>query len=176
MTRALPTVALLLLACGPVPEGRPQPDGGPAPDAGGTPDAGEAPDGGQPLDTSEAGLVAFFKTSAYRSWRAEAAPHPSSGPHSGKVRTFVNDALYDSLKAGAGRHPRGSVVVKELLDGTGTTLTGIAIDVKDQDGTWVFLEGFAPSFTGYYYRGTQNLCGNCHQAGADFVLTPKSAL
>ncbi|MBX7097462.1 MAG: hypothetical protein K1X89_07110 [Myxococcaceae bacterium] len=173
MARALQLTVVLLTACGVATEPGPGDSG--LRDAGGA-DAGERLDAGAPLDTSEAGLVAFFKTQGYRAWRAEAAPHPSAGPHSGQVRTFVNDALSASLQAGASSHPRGSVAVKELLDAAGTTLTGVAIDVKGEDGTWVFLEGFAPSFTGYYYRGTQNLCGNCHRAGQDFVLTSKGAL
>jgi hypothetical protein len=91
----------------------------------------------------------------------------------------VNDVLYASLKAGTQPHPPGSIVVKELYGSSTTTLTGHALDVKDEaTGEWVFYEGFVPSYGNpYYYRGISNFCAGCH-AGAnnDYVLTPASAL
>lgn len=148
------------------------PDGGT--DAG-RPDAGSS-DAGAAFDTSLAGLQAFFQSKAYQAWPSEPAPHPSTGPHGGNVRTWVNPTLEASLDSNATSHPIGSVTVKELYGSGTTTVTGVAIDVKDTDGGWVFFEGFAPSFTGYYYRGTNNLCGNCHSAGRDYVLTTAAAI
>jgi hypothetical protein len=154
MLRRSPLVVLLLLAaCGPdtSPQGR---------------------------GTSAAELLAFVQSGEYKSWRAEPAVHASSGPHGGNVRSYVNDVLYASLKAGNTVHPNGSVVVKELYGSTTTTITGHAVDVKeDPSGEWIFYEGFAPSYSNpYYFRGTSNLCGGCHgRGGTDYVLTPASA-
>ena len=134
--------------------------------------------GGDRLDTSAAGLTAFVKSGAYKSWKAEPAVHDSAGPHGGKVRSYVNGVFYASLKAGNTEHPRGSIVVKELYGSSTTTVTGHAVDVKDEaTGEWVFYEGFAPSYGNpYYYRGTSNFCANCHQrANNDYMLTPATA-
>jgi Cytochrome P460 len=141
-------------------------------------DGGMTPGGGERLDTSAAGLTAFVKSGAYKSWKAEPAVHDSAGPHGGKVRSYVNDVFYASLKAGNTEHPRGSIVVKELYGSSTTTVTGHAVDIKDEaTGEWVFYEGFAPSYgTPYYYRGTSNFCANCHQrANNDYMLTPAAA-
>jgi hypothetical protein len=93
------------------------------------------------------------------------------------VRTWVNDALYQSMKAGGtAPHPTGSAALKELFD-SADNLTGYAIDVKEPDGGWVFYERFAPTFTsGYYFHGTGNLCSGCHSSGRDMVMLPASAL
>ena len=173
---------MLLTACG--SEG--PPDGEPPGEDGGT-----KPDGGQPMadggtpppdagafDTSAAGLTEFVKSGAYKSWKAEPEVHNSAGPHGGKVRTYVNDVFYVSLKAGNMVHPRGSITVKELYGSSTTTVSGHAVDVKDEaTGEWVFYEGFGPSYSSpYYYRGTTNFCANCHKgAGNDYMLTPASA-
>lgn len=128
------------------------------------------------LDTSAAGLTAFVRSGEYKSWRAEPQVHASTGPH-GNVRSYVNEVLYGSLKAGNAVHPRGSVVVKELY-GPSAELSGHAVDVKEEgSGQWVFFEGFVPNYSRpYYYRGTSNLCADCHaNGGVDYVLTPASA-
>ncbi len=136
-------------------------------------------DGGvQNPNTTADALTAFVKGGSYKTWKAEPAIHPSTGPHGGNVRTYVNDVLYASLKAGNTGHPKGSIVVKELYGSGTSSLTGHAIDVKDdQSGEWVFYEGFAPGYSSpYYYRGTSNFCANCHAPGLDYVLTKASAL
>lgn len=142
-------------------------------DAGaGAPDAGG---GAEALPTTREAIVAFAQRRAYTDWPAEPAAHLSTGPHGGRVRTWVNPVLAASLKAGSTNHPPGSIAVKELY-GSGTSITGWAVDVKDLDGTWIFFEGFTPALNQYFFRGTANLCGNCHRAGLDQVLTPPSAL
>jgi hypothetical protein len=173
----LSTAAFLLLAaCGGT---SPDLDGGTlAPDAG--PDAGASDggssdagvvDAGSGLDHSSAGLTAFVRAGSYKAWRAEAAVHPSTGPHGGNVRTYVNDLLYASLKAGNTTHPAGSATVKELYGSGTTAITGYAIDAKDGQGKWFFLETFAPAFTNpYYFQGTSNFCASCHAAGPDYYL------
>lgn len=123
--------------------------------------------------TSQAELQALAESGGYLGWKAEASAHASAGPH-GQVRTFVNDALYASMKAGNGTHPTGSVAVKELY--SGGAVNGWAVDVKRGDGQWVFYEGFKPALNQYYFTGGGNLCASCHQGGVDFVLLPASAL
>jgi hypothetical protein len=145
-------------------------------DAGSVPDGGVAADAGM-LDHSAAGLTAFAKSGAYKSWKAEAAVHASTGPHGGNVRTYVNDVLHASLKAGKTTHPPGSVTVKELYGSGTTTITGYAVDAKDSNGTWYFLEAFAPTFSNpYYFVGTSNFCASCHSSGPDYYASPISAL
>lgn len=150
-----------VIGCGGMATG---PDGGtPSPDAG--------------LDHSAAGLTAFVRSGGHAGWRAENAVHPSTGPHGGNVRSFVNELLYASLKAGNTTHPPGSAVVKELYGSGTTAVTGYAMDVKDSQGTWFFFEAFAPSYSNpYYYSGTTNFCASCHAAGPDFYLGLKANL
>ncbi len=130
-------------------------------------------DGGAPLDLSRASLAAFAKGESWKSWPAEAAPHDSAGPH-GKVRTWLNPELLASLKAGSDTHPNASIAVKELYDAAGAR-KGFAINVKSDEGKWVFYEGFEPSLDEYYFVGPGNLCANCHSVGKDFLLTEASA-
>lgn len=133
-----------------------------------------APDSGTAATpATRAGLLSIAQSGAYLSWKAEAAPHQTAGPHGGQVRTFVNDVLYASLKAGNSTHPRGAIAVKELF--SNGARTGWAIDAKDDDGVWTYFEGFEPQLNQYFFRGSGNLCSNCHAGGVDFVLTQASA-
>lgn len=128
-------------------------------------------DGGIPANRDD--VVAFLRSGQYLGWKSEPAAHRSTGPHGGLVRTFVNGALFDSLSAGSASHPPGSITVKELFDGT--TRTGWALDAKLDDGSWLWFEGFEPALNQYFFRGSGNLCANCHAGGSDTVLTPASA-
>ncbi len=118
-------------------------------------------------------MTNLARTGAHRSWAGEEAPHRSAGPHA-TVRTFANEPLITSLRAGADTHPIGSITIKELFDGE--KLTGYAIDWKGDDGEWRFFEGFEPALNDYFYTGTDNGCAGCHRPGKDFFLTPVSAL
>ena len=141
--------------------------------------AGPGTDGGSASTSTTAdALTAFVKAGSYKTWKAEPAIHASTGPHGGNVRTYVNDVLFASLKAGNTSHPKGSIVVKELYGSGMSSLTGHAVDIKDeQTGEWVFYEGFAPGYSSpYYFRGTVNFCASCHAPGLDYVLTKPSAL
>jgi hypothetical protein len=160
-----------IAGCGGVPSGS---DAGPPLDAGAELDAGAQAhvDGGIPASLAD--LQALVRSGQYLTWPAEAAAHPSAGPHGGLVRTFVNPLLRDSLKASAAQHPIGSIVVKELSNAG--AITGYAVDAKRSDGQWLFLEGFLPGLNQYFFVGTGNLCGTCHRAGVDFVLTPAAAI
>jgi hypothetical protein len=126
------------------------------------------------LDTSEAGIIAFVKDRRYQGWLAEPSVHDSSGPH-GQVRVFFNDAAVQSLRAGNDTHPVGTVLVKELYSSDGRSLIGHALDVKVEAGpgkdTWLFFEGFVPSYRNNFYGQGHETCHGCHEAGKDYVTT-----
>lgn len=163
MRSLLAVMCGLITACGPAPAVLP--DGG----TGSIP----MPDGGVMMPASREAVVAMLQSGEYLSWRAEPQPHRSAGPHGGSVRTFLNPPLFASLSAANATHPPGSIAVKELF--TGTTRTGWAVDAKTSDGEWIFYEGFEPQLNQYFFRGTGNLCSNCHASGTDFLLTPISS-
>jgi hypothetical protein len=162
--------SVVFLGCADDPEPEPA---DPAPSPGAGPGATTAD--GVPLDA--AALHEYLRGGAYRSWIGESAPHPSTGPHGGKVRTYLSPGLWDSLQAGRA-HPVDATAIKELY-GSGNSVTGWAVGIKlagDSDGgkAWYWYEvfstqaGASPAFAG---RGLA-LCSNCHRAGRDYVLTP----
>lgn len=119
-------------------------------------------------------LLAWLESEAYLGWTAESGIHPSSGPHGGQVRTFVNDLLLGSLAGGDLAHPQGAAAVKELW-GDGNTRIGWAVEVKvaaeSQSGDgWYWYEKIDQTV----YGGDVGvaLCTNCHGGGVDYVLTP----
>lgn len=124
-------------------------------------------------------LFTFLQSKGYAGFAAESAPHPSTGPHGGPVRTFINEPLRLSLEAGSAEHPKGAACVKELYDTAGTTLRGWAVFVKTEDASaggqgFYWYEHFSttsgenPAFAG---QGLA-LCANCHVGGKDYFLTP----
>ena len=124
-------------------------------------------------DTSIEGITAFLQNGTYKGWAAEPVVHDSSGPH-GKVRSFFNSILADSLKAKSSTHPVGSIAVKELYSSDGTTLKGYALEAKLEEGQggngWLWYEGFSPKFNEYYGQGLST-CTGCHAGGSDFVTS-----
>jgi hypothetical protein len=127
-----------------------------------------------PPPTNADDLVAWLQAGEYRSWTAESVVHDSAGPHFGDVRTYVDDALLQSLGSGTPTHPVGAAAVKELYGNTGA-VQGWSVIVKVADGaggdTWYFLE---------YYEGTtygdgvgDGVCTGCHGSGSvDFFKSP----
>lgn len=120
-----------------------------------------------------ADLRPWLESGAYLDWTAESAPHDSTGPHFGVVRTFVNEPMFDSLSVGSDPHPIDAAAVKELYGG-GSEVAGWSVMVKVADGsggdTWYWLE---------YYQGStyadgvgDSLCTGCHGDGTDHVLSP----
>ncbi|MFN8643751.1 MAG: hypothetical protein U0802_19610 [Candidatus Binatia bacterium] len=105
---------------------------------------------------------------------ATSAPHPSAGPHGGRVRTFLNPALFASLDAGNGQHPAGAATVKELYL-SGENVRGWAVAVKlradsDQGRGWYWFEDFG---SGSPFEGVGlAACTGCHSAGRDFIRIP----
>lgn len=136
-------------------------------------DAGEGP----PAPSTESELSAWLRTGTYRCWARESAKHPSTGPHGGDVRTYLNASLDGSLAAGAAEHPQGAVAVKELF-GNGETLTGWAVMVKNRTASdagkgwyWYEVFGTAPGSPSIEGQG-RSLCTNCHGDGQDYVKVP----
>lgn len=128
--------------------------------------------------TDQNAIFDWLKAGSYTGWKAESGPHDSTGPHGGKVRTFVNAALFDSLEAGNTVHPKGAVAVKELY-GSGSAITGWAVEYKTDDDSaggqgWYWYEIYSatdPSSPVAAGNG-KSLCFNCHAGGTDYVLSP----
>lgn len=120
--------------------------------------------------TDAAALRAWLDAGTYRGWVAESAPHRSTGPHGGTVRTYLNDIVLESLQAGNAAHPAGSALVKELYFG-GANVQLWAVSVKVQDDSdggrgWYWWEGEGLSGVGL------RTCTGCHGGGRDYVWTP----
>ena len=140
-------------------------------DAGPTPFPPAASTVGEIEDTSAAGIAAFLREGTYKGWATESAVHDSTGPH-GKVRSFYNSKLAQSLADQNPVHPVGSISVKELYETDGATLNGYALEAKTIDETggnaWLWFEGFSPKFNEYYGQGLST-CTDCHRDGIDFI-------
>ncbi|MBK8251207.1 MAG: hypothetical protein IPK82_00875 [Polyangiaceae bacterium] len=124
-------------------------------------------------------LFTWLKEGHYLDWKAESGPHPSAGPHGGKVRTYFNSTLDSSFAAGNSQHPKDSATVKKLY-GSGTSITGWAVMRKTSEDTtagqgWYWYEVFSVE-SGQNPVAAGNgvsLCVNCHKTGGvDMVLTP----
>ncbi len=120
-------------------------------------------------------LRAWLVRGAYKNWHAESAPHPSGGPHGGMVRTYLNDAVFDSLAAGNTTHPKGAAVVKELFAGAavGEWAVEIKLDADSNRGkNWYWYEGIGLASKGL------GICTGCHggnfasYVSKDYVLSP----
>jgi hypothetical protein len=146
----------------------------PAPTSTPTPPEDQMP----PTNPTE--LLAWLETGRYLAWASESGAHPSGGPHFGQVRTYVNDALFQSLAAGSSSHPAGAAAVKELY-GSGGPVRGWSVshkvqpDSADGDG-WYWYERFRGTV---YGEGIGNpICTGCHGSdfgsfrSKDFVLAP----
>jgi hypothetical protein len=130
------------------------------------------------VPTSGDDLFPYLQSGKYLGLPSESAIHTSTGPHGGKVRTFVNPSLLASLEAGNAEHPVDAAAVKELW-GAGASLGGWAVMVKTEadsaggDG-WYWYEVYSatdPSSPVADGNGI-GLCANCHAGGKDFFLSP----
>lgn len=123
--------------------------------------------------TDDAGLLSFLEDGLYRRYPAEPAVHASTGPH-GRVRTFLNDRLAQSLADEASSHPVGATSVKELFDG-GDQLIGWAVLQKmaadSANGQGYFWYEYANGQKVISGNGL-SACTGCHSAGRDYVRTP----
>lgn len=128
-----------------------------------------------PIPTTADELLAWLQAGNYLGWTAESAPHPSGGPHGGTVRTYVNDIVLESLRAGNASHPAGSAVVKELyFNGSSVQLWAVMVKVQaNSDGGrgWYWWEGASYAGLGV------PVCTNCHggnyngYVSKDYVLS-----
>jgi len=120
--------------------------------------------------TDAAALRAWLEAGSYRGWVAESAPHPSTGPHGGTVRTYLNDIVLESLQAGNAAHPAGAALVKELyFGGDSVQLWAVSVKVEDDSAGgrgWYWWEGEGLSGVGL------RACTSCHSRGRDYVWTP----
>lgn len=120
----------------------------------------------------DAALASWLEQGSYLDWQAESAVHPSSGPHFGGVRTFVDDCLSQSLTAGT-TSAVGGASVKELY-GDGDEVLGWSVMLKVAEGeggdSWYWYEIYEGQVYGDGVGIT--LCTNCHGGGQDFFLTP----
>jgi hypothetical protein len=118
----------------------------------------------------------YLRQRRYSNFAVEPAIHQSSGPHGGRVLTFVNAPLEQSLRDGTASHPVGSASIKELYrDRDEVQGWAVSVKVTDQGGPqdwyWYYLlstaSGATPSADGLGVP----LCANCHSAGTDYLLT-----
>lgn len=127
-----------------------------------------------PIDSAEV-LEAWLAGGSYKSWAGESKVHMSTGPHGGNVRTYVNEALFQSLSDMSPMHAQGAATVKELYGDSMDAIIGYAVMVKvapdSQNGDgWYWYERLDQTV---YADGTGvGLCTGCHVGGADYVLTP----
>lgn len=138
-------------------------------EAGATPSPTATP---APIPTAAVALRDWLRAGTYLGWAAESAPHASTGPHGGYVRTYLNDVLFDSLSAGNAAHPTGAVAVKELyFSRPEGPVREWAVMIKLDDDSdlgrnWYWYEGVGLAGAGL------SICTGCHAAGKDFVLIP----
>jgi hypothetical protein len=129
----------------------------------------------QVIPTNAVSLFAYLESDAYAALAAEPEVHGSTGPH-GRVRTFINDTLKQSLDASQMSHPLGSAAIKELY--SGDELRGWAVSVKvanepNSTQNWYWYEVFSTTTNNPVADSTDAPgCSGCHGAGVDFVLSP----
>jgi hypothetical protein len=123
-------------------------------------------------------LLAYLRSGEYKSLAAESGPHASTGPHGGRVLTYVNDILAESLDANNAEHPRCAASVKELFLSK-DEVSGWAVLVKNQERSakgegyyWLEVLGTQSGRRADYEGQGINVCVGCHSAGVDSFLTP----
>lgn len=137
-------------------------------------DTGAAAEELPPIESVEV-LEAWLAGGAYKAWAVESKVHPSTGPHGGNVRTYVNQVAFASLMADNAEHPQDAATVKELYGGGTDTIIGYAVSLKTQPtsnggATWYWYERV--NDTTYGGDLGVGLCTGCHGGGADYILTP----
>lgn len=135
-------------------------------------------DNGGAVPTSGAELFPWLQANKYASFEAESGQHASTGPHGGKVRTFLNPILFDALKNGSTNFPVGAASVKELW-GNGSKLLGWAVFVKTHADSmggngfyWYEIYNTADPTNPVADGNGVGLCTGCHSTGTDFFLSP----
>jgi hypothetical protein len=123
-------------------------------------------------------LLTYLRSGEYKSFAAESGPHASTGPHGGRVLTYVNDILADSLDAENAEHPRCAASVKELFLGK-DEVSGWAVLVKNQERSdrgkgyyWYEILSTQSGRRADYEGQGIDICVGCHSAGLDYFRAP----
>ncbi len=125
----------------------------------------------------EAALLRWLHEGSYRdTYLAEPAPHPSTPAHGMSVRTYFSPRLIEDLRTGRGTFRKGAAMVKELYFG-GNEVVGWSVMRKLQSRSrrgrgWLFYETFDGTAQGAFFGRGVAVCVGCHEAGADFLLSP----
>jgi hypothetical protein len=122
-------------------------------------------------------LLAYLERGDYQDFAGESGPHPSAGPHGGRVLTYVNDVLAHSLDAGDAQHPRCAASIKELFRGS-DEVSGWAVFVKTAEESrqgqgyyWLEVTRRGARRADYEGQGL-GTCVGCHGSGRDYFRAP----
>lgn len=129
--------------------------------------------GAIPIDALQPWLIA----GSYRAWSHEAKRHPSAGPHSEAVITYLSPSLEASLRDKAKAHPRNAAAVKELFKGGSHVGWAVSVKTADDSATgknWFWYEVLSTAPNARASKGIGlEVCRDCHaeNGGIDQVLT-----
>lgn len=130
------------------------------------------------VPSEPAAMLEYLRSGAYKSFASESRPHASTGPHGGRVLTYVNDVLAESLAAKNAEHPRCAASVKELFLGK-SEVSGWAVFVKTEEGSakgkgyyWYEITSTRAGARAEYEGQGINVCVGCHSAGRDQFRAP----
>jgi cytochrome c553 len=120
-------------------------------------------------------LFGWLKAGNYLNWYHDGEIHQSAGPHN-MVRTFYNQILEDSMKAGNKTHPMGAMAVKELYQGDkliGWSSIAKIKDTGDQPSQWYFYQTQDITDPTKYDTAEPGAaaCTVCHVNGEDMILS-----
>jgi hypothetical protein len=159
----------VLAACG---EEAPEPSASPSPTT--SPEVSpsvEASPTPTAAETTPAIAWRWLREGDYRSW--ERPPgwderRTTDSPHSQAKEIFVDEALAETIGAGAARVPAGATIVKEGYDSSGELAIVAAMQRLPGEG-WFFAEYRADGSVIIEDENPQ-LCTQCHQGAQDGVL------
>lgn len=141
-------------------------------------DTVDAPDEACEVPNEPAELIAYLQRGDYKTFERESGVHASTGPHGGRVLTYVNDVLFDSLTRGNAEHPRCAASIKELFRGS-DEVSGWAVFVKTEDASakgkgyyWLEITSTRAGRSADYEGQGIGICVGCHSAGRDFFRAP----
>jgi hypothetical protein len=174
----LRTLALWLSLCGGVACAEPAatPEGQATSDE--DPHGDEA--SGEPceLPSEPDALLAYLRRGDYKAFAQESGAHASTGPHGGRVLTYINDLLEQSLADENAEHPRCAASVKELFLGN-DEVSGWAVLVKTAQASqggrgyyWFETLGTNAEREPDYAGQGLGICVGCHSTGLDYFRAP----
>jgi hypothetical protein len=125
-------------------------------------------------------LIRWLEARHYQAegWIAEPTIRPSVPAHGLNVRTWLSPRAVEDLASGAPAFRKGAAFVKELYF-TGTDeVVGWSVmrKLRRKSGRtgkgWFFFETFDGRARGAIRGRGKPVCVSCHQAGADYLLSP----